>query len=93
MTKRRDKEHAALPVLKDDLQEGRITRREFLRYATLLGVTSTAAYKIANVVNNGEPLLMQTVQAANIPKGGVLKVAYRVVDIDCLLYTSPSPRD
>ncbi|GIT19734.1 MAG: hypothetical protein CM1200mP39_25400 [Dehalococcoidia bacterium] len=65
-----------MPVLKDDLQEGRISRREFLRYATLLGVSTTAAYKIANVVNNGEPLLMQAAQAANIPKGGVLKVAY-----------------
>lgn len=82
MMKRRDKEHGSMPVLKDDLQEGRISRREFLRYATLLGVSTTAAYKIANVVNNGEPLLMQAAQAANIPKGGVLKIAYRVVDID-----------
>ena len=54
MKKRRDPiEHAAMPGLKDDLQEGRITRRDFLRYATLLGVSTTAAYKLANKVNTG----------------------------------------
>ena len=51
--KRRDPvEHAAMPGLKDDLQEGRITRRDFLRYATLLGVSTTAAYKLANKVKD-----------------------------------------
>ena len=68
-------EHAAMPGLKDDLQEGRITRRDFLRYTTLLGVSTTAAYKLANTVNSGEPLLMPTAQAGNMPKGGTLRIS------------------
>ena len=67
--KRRDPvEHAAMPGLKDDLQEGRITRRDFLRYATLFGVSTTAAYKLANTVNNGESLLIPSAQAANMQR-------------------------
>ena len=80
--KRRDPvEHAAMPGLKDDLQEGRITRRDFLRYATLLGVSTTAAYKLANTVNNGESFLMPTAQAGSMPKGGTLRISMRVQEI------------
>ena len=35
-----DKEHRHLPKLKEELAEGRITRRDFLRYSTLLGLIS-----------------------------------------------------
>ena len=82
MKKSRDPiEHAAMPGLKDDLQEGRITRRDFLRYATLLGVSTTAAYKLANKVNTGEPLLMPTARAGSMPKGGTLRISMRVQEI------------
>ena len=42
-----DKEHRHLPKLKEELAEGRITRRDFLRYSTLLGLSAAAAYKFA----------------------------------------------
>ena len=35
--------HPYIPELKDLYQKGRITRREFLRNATLLGMSMTAA--------------------------------------------------
>jgi peptide/nickel transport system substrate-binding protein len=41
-----DKKHAihpAIPQLKEDVKKGLLTRREFLRYAGLLGVSATAA--------------------------------------------------
>jgi peptide/nickel transport system substrate-binding protein len=37
------KEHAAIPYLKDQLQKGKLSRREFMRYATLLGMSYSAA--------------------------------------------------
>ena len=82
MKKSRDPiEHAAMPGLKDDLQEGRITRRDFLRYATLLGVSTTAAYKLANKVHTGEPFLIPTARAGSMPKGGTLRISMRVQEI------------
>ena len=42
-------EHAYLPNLRSDLRCGRIHRREFLRTATLLGVSAGAAYAIAGL--------------------------------------------
>jgi len=52
-----------------------------LRYATLLGVSTTAAYKLANKVNTGEPLLMPTARAGSMPKGGTLRISMRVQEI------------
>ena len=37
------REHSHIPVLKKQLSEGTIDRREFLRYATLLGLSASAA--------------------------------------------------
>jgi len=41
---RDDQEHALVPTLKRQLAENAIDRREFLRYATLLGMSASAAY-------------------------------------------------
>ena len=41
---RDDQEHALVPTLKRQLAENAIDRREFLRYATLLGMSAGAAY-------------------------------------------------
>ena len=38
-----EKMHPAINELKEDLGKGKLSRREFLRYATLLGVSATAA--------------------------------------------------
>ena len=37
------KQHAAIPYLQDQLQKGKVSRREFIRYATLLGMSVSAA--------------------------------------------------
>jgi peptide/nickel transport system substrate-binding protein len=37
------KVHAAIPYLQDQLQKGKLSRREFMRYATLLGMSVGAA--------------------------------------------------
>jgi peptide/nickel transport system substrate-binding protein len=37
------KQHAAIPYLQDQLQKGKLSRREFVRYATLLGMSVGAA--------------------------------------------------
>ena len=35
--------HPAVQVLKNQLDEGKITRRQFMRYAVLLGLSTAAA--------------------------------------------------
>ena len=39
-----DRQHPHIPKLKQDFAEGRLNRREFLRYSTLLGLSAGAAY-------------------------------------------------
>ena len=38
------REHPFIPELKDQFLKGRVDRREFLRTATLLGLSASAAY-------------------------------------------------
>ncbi|MBX0328897.1 ABC transporter substrate-binding protein [Oscillochloris sp. ZM17-4] len=47
MSERRDRVHPAVPEAQEQLRQGRISRREFLRVATLLGVSAPAAYVLA----------------------------------------------
>jgi peptide/nickel transport system substrate-binding protein len=42
-------EHALLPKLCDQLRDGSISRREFIRFAALLGVAAGAAYAMAGL--------------------------------------------
>ena len=41
------REHQHIPKLKEQLCEGKIGRRDFLRYSTLLGLSAGAAYAFA----------------------------------------------
>lgn len=41
--KKDDKIHPLVYKFKDEVEKGKCSRREFIRYATLLGVSSTAA--------------------------------------------------
>ena len=41
------REHPYYEKLKEQLAEGRLDRREFVRYSALLGVSATAAYAFA----------------------------------------------
>ncbi|MBW2670814.1 MAG: ABC transporter substrate-binding protein [Deltaproteobacteria bacterium] len=67
--------HPAIDELKDDLAKGKITRREFLRTTTLLGLSATAAYGLASKILGKEvlPDFVSSAMAAGQKKGGSLK--------------------
>jgi len=72
------KHHPFIPTLKEDLAEGRIGRREFLRTSTLLGLSATAAYAFVGKVT-GQSLIHPA--RAEMPKGGTLRIGMRVQEI------------
>ncbi len=61
--------------LRTQLADGAMSRREFVRFATLLGVSASAAYAMA-----GLPVA-STARAEAMPKGGTLRIGNRVYDI------------
>lgn len=73
--------HPYIPKLIEQLENRKVDRREFLRTATLLGMSSTAAYGIANgVLGDGvvEPALAQDAE----PKmGGILRCSMEVQEM------------
>ena len=71
--------HPAIPKLVEDFQSQRFSRREFLRTATLLGMSASAAYAIAGGVTMSD--LVPSARADTLPKGGSLRFAHRVGDI------------
>jgi peptide/nickel transport system substrate-binding protein len=76
-----DREHPYIPKLKAQLAARKTDRREFLRTATLLGLSATAAYCFADVVSpTGGAAHAQ--QPAPKPKGGTLRIAMRCQKID-----------
>ena len=73
-------EHALVPTLKRQLAERQIGRREFVRYATLLGMAAPAAYAVASRIT-GEPLVSPVAAQGSLPKGGTLRLAMRCQDL------------
>jgi peptide/nickel transport system substrate-binding protein len=70
--------HPYIPRLVEQLEARRVDRREFLRTATLLGLSSAAAYDIAGRIlgeNLVDPALAQT---GTPKKGGILRVGMQV---------------
>ena len=49
MTEDLKKIHSYLPTLVDQMETGRVDRREFLRISTLLGLSSAAAYALTGL--------------------------------------------
>ena len=45
------KTHIAIPEAYDQLEQGRISRREFMRFSTLLGMSAGVAY-VASACSN-----------------------------------------
>ena len=68
--------HPAIQDLKQDLENGKLSRRSFLRLATLLGLSATAAYQMVGLA------VPKKAFAANIKRGGVLKIAQQIQKID-----------
>jgi len=73
-------DHALVPTLKRQLVEGQIDRREFIRYATLLGVAAPAAYAFVARVTR-ERLVAPAEAQATLPRGGTLRIAMRCQDL------------
>jgi peptide/nickel transport system substrate-binding protein len=63
--------HPAIDELKDDLAKGKLSRREFLRTTTLLGLSATAAYGLASKILGKEvlPDFVSSAMAAGQKKG------------------------
>lgn len=61
--------HPAIFELKEDLAKGKLSRREFLRLATLLGMSAAVASQLAGLAWPRKAL------AAQIQRGGTMKIA------------------
>lgn len=68
--------HPYVPTLVMDLRSGAVSRRDFLRKTTLLGVSATAAYALA-----GMSMPFGMALADEMPKGGNLRVGMRCMEI------------
>lgn len=73
------REHPHIATLKSDLSEGRVSRRDFLRSSTLIGLSATAAYAFADKIAGRS--LTRSAQAA-MPQGGRLTLGGRVKEIE-----------
>lgn len=70
--------HRYVETLKALLATGRIGRRQFLREATLLGLTAAAAYGVVEQLTGiGE----SQAGRSDLPRGGDLRIAMRVPDL------------
>jgi peptide/nickel transport system substrate-binding protein len=75
-----DREHIWIPKLKQYLADRKMSRREFVRYSALLGMSTGAAYMWAGKIT-GQPLATPA-RAADIPRGGTLRISMRVPKLD-----------
>ena len=87
---RDDREHSYIPKLKTLFAEGKCDRREFLRTATLLGVSASAAYAFAGKIDKGAAVPEALAQGAP-RKGGSLRLCARVREIQHLHRTGNVP--
>jgi peptide/nickel transport system substrate-binding protein len=69
-------EHSHISTLKRLFAENTIDRREFLRTATLLGLSASAAYGFVG----GSPF-PEALAQTQMPKGGRLRIGMRVFDV------------
>jgi peptide/nickel transport system substrate-binding protein len=79
MAKKLD-EHPHIPTLKQQLAARLIDRREFLRTATLLGLSAGAAYEFARTITGQRWLGSAEAQSA-LPRGGTLRLGMRCQDL------------
>ncbi|MCG8338031.1 MAG: ABC transporter substrate-binding protein [Proteobacteria bacterium] len=65
-----EENHSVMLELKNDLNTGKLSRREFIRYATLLGMSAAAATQMAGIV-----AFPTNASAASIRRGGSMRIA------------------
>lgn len=69
--------HPYVPELCEELRKAQISRREFLRTTTLLGVSAASAYALAGEITGQSPV--RQADAAGIPRaGGTLRCVMQV---------------
>ena len=61
--------HPAVKDLQSDMKKGKMTRREFIRLATLLGVSAYTATQMAGLTCPAKAF------AAGVKRGGTMKIA------------------
>lgn len=76
MEKQLQEEHPHIATLKNEYLSGKVNRREFLRMATLLGMSAATAYAFA-----GKDGALATPAQAALPKGGTARIAMRVQEL------------
>jgi peptide/nickel transport system substrate-binding protein len=76
---RHSDEHVLIPTLKRQLVERQLDRREFLRYAALLGMAVPAADAFVRKVTGQS--LVAPAAAQSPPRGGVLRLGMRCQDL------------
>jgi ABC-type transport system substrate-binding protein len=76
--KRSGNHHPYIPELLDQLNAGKVDRREFLRTATLLGVSAATAYAMAGVRPGS---LVPSAMAATPKMGGTLRCSMQLQDM------------
>jgi len=74
--------HPYVPELCEQLRNGQVDRREFLRTTTLLGVSATAAYAMAGKITGDFSRPAMAADDPNARKGGVLRSSMRVQRMD-----------
>lgn len=77
-------EHILVPKLKEQLRGNAMDRREFIRFATLLGVSAGVAYASAGLPSPAMAADNMPFPAAdpNAKPGGILRVGQRVAKMD-----------
>jgi peptide/nickel transport system substrate-binding protein len=75
-----EKEHKLISKLREQLADKVMDRREFVRYATLLGLSAPAAYMMAGKIT-GEDFVPEA-RADDMPKGGTIRIAMRIPKLD-----------
>ena len=74
--------HPYVPELCEQLRKEEIGRRDFLRTATLLGVSATAAYAMADRVTGQSETLTRAARAETPKRGGRIRSSMRVQRMD-----------
>ncbi|MBN2302939.1 MAG: ABC transporter substrate-binding protein [Anaerolineae bacterium] len=70
--------HPYVPELREQYRNGKVTRREFLRMATLLGMSVAGA----NVFLDGKQAAAAPMMRQDIKRGGTMTIATRVPRVD-----------
>ncbi len=74
------KEHKLIGKLKQQLADKVMDRREFVRFASLLGMAVPAAYLWAGKIAGED--FVPAARAQDMPKGGIIRIAQRVPKLD-----------